>query len=316
MHRKKLGRSNLIVSEMCFGTLVMSPLQANLSLKEGRRLIEEAIDFGINFFDTAQLYRTYDYFSELSPHKKNNIIIASKSYSFEFDSMITDIEFGLRSIKRDYFDIFMLHEQDSTLTLKGHRKALEAIIKAKEQGKVRSVGISTHSVALVKSLILHPEFEVVQPIFNKEGIGYKDGTIGEQETAIKALYEAGFGVYIMKPLGGGKLYNDFLSAINYARNFPFKHSVAVGIKNRNELFVDVAIFNDEYEESLLKRLDLKEKKLFYRKDLCSFCYNCINCCPFGALSISNSKEINIDYSKCSLCGYCISNCENFALRIL
>jgi len=315
MNKRKLGKSDLLVSEMCFGTLVMSSLQANLSLREGQKLIEEAIDYDINFFDTAHLYMTYDYFANLTPRKKNNIIIASKSYSYGFDEMMGDIEFGLRSIKRDYFDIFMLHEQDSTLTLKGHKPALEAIIKAKEEGKVRSLGVSTHSVKFVKSLVLHSEFEVIHPIFNKDGIGYKDGTTNEQEEAIKALYGANFGVYLMKPLGGGKLYRDFFSALSYAKNFVFKHSVAVGVKNEEELLVDVAIFNDEYSESLEEKLNLEEKRLFYRRELCDFCYNCLNSCPFSALS-KGGEGINIDSSKCNLCGYCISECENFALRIL
>lgn len=315
MKKNKLGKSNLIVSEMCFGTLVMSPLQANLSLKEGQNLIEEAIDCDVNFFDSAQFYKTYDYFANVPTYKKNNIVITSKSYSFEFESMMEDIEFGLKSIKRDYFDIFMLHEQDSTLTLKGHKPALEAIIKAKEQGKVRSIGVSTHSVTLTKDLILHPEFDVVHPIFNLEGIGYKDGTIKEQEDAIKDLYNANFGVYLMKPLGGGKLYKSLLPALNYAKNFSFKHSVAVGIKNKDELLIDVAIFNNEYDDSFNIKLNLKEKKLFYRKELCSFCYNCLSNCPFSALS-KGDNEIIIDHSKCNLCGYCISNCENFALRIM
>lgn len=315
MKRGKLGKSDLVVSEMCFGTLVISPLQVNLPLKEGQRLIEEAIDCDVNFFDSAHIYRTYDFFADIPLHKKNNIIIASKSYSFEFDKMMEDIEFGLRSIKRDYFDLFMLHEQDSLLTLKGHKPALEAIVKAKEQGKVRSVGISTHSVTLTKNLILHPEFDVIHPIFNFEGIGYKDGTVDEQEKAIESLYNANFGIYLMKPLGGGKLYKDFLSALNYAKDFKFKHSVAVGIKNRDELLVDIAIFNNEYDESISEKLSLKEKKLFYVRDSCNLCYNCLNACPFSALSKSE-QGIIIDSLKCNLCGYCISSCENLALRII
>ena len=119
----------------------------------------------------------------------------------------------------------------------------------------------------------------------------------------------------MKPLGGGKLYKSLLPALNYAKNFSFKHSVAVGIKNKDELLIDVAIFNNEYDDSFNIKLNLKEKKLFYRKELCSFCYNCLNNCPFSALS-KGDNEIIIDHSKCNLCGYCISNCENFALRIM
>ena len=315
MKKNKLGNTDILVSELCFGTLTISPLQINLPLKTGQNLLEEAIDLDINFFDTAHIYNNYGIFTGLPQNKKNKIIIASKSYSFDYDSMMDDIEYGLKSIERDYFDIFMLHEQESVLTIKGHRKALEAMIKAREQGKIREIGVSTHNVSFVKDLLLHPEFKIIHPIFNKEGIGYRDGNVPEQEEAIKKLYNAGYGVYLMKVLGGGKLFNSFIDAINYAKNYSYKHSVAIGIKNREELHVNVSIFNEEYKESYKEKLNLKEKKLFYNKESCSMCLKCITTCSFEALS-KGENEIIINNDLCTTCGYCISCCDNFALRII
>ena len=51
MKINQLGQTGILVSELCFGTLVMGPLQANLSIQDGSELLSFAFDLGINFFD-------------------------------------------------------------------------------------------------------------------------------------------------------------------------------------------------------------------------------------------------------------------------
>ena len=57
--------------------------------------------------------------------------------------MEQSLERALRGLGRDYIDIFMLHEQESSLTLRGHGGALDYLVRAKERGLVRAVGMST-----------------------------------------------------------------------------------------------------------------------------------------------------------------------------
>ena len=57
MEKVILGSSNIEVSKLCFGSLTMTPFQANLSVKEGAELIKYAHKKGINFIDTAEIYR-------------------------------------------------------------------------------------------------------------------------------------------------------------------------------------------------------------------------------------------------------------------
>ena len=56
-----LGNTSIKVSRMCFGSLTIGPLQRNLPLAEGSSLIRTALEAGVNFIDTAQLYRNYSY---------------------------------------------------------------------------------------------------------------------------------------------------------------------------------------------------------------------------------------------------------------
>lgn len=67
----------------------------------------------------------------------------------------------------------MLHEQESLLTLKGHREALKRLKQFKDEGIIRAVGISTHFIGCVNATALFPEIEVIHPIINKRESGYK-----------------------------------------------------------------------------------------------------------------------------------------------
>ncbi len=316
MKYRILGKSQLKVSELCFGTLVISPLQANLSQQDGQKLLEFAYDQGITFFDTAELYQSYTYFKSMPSSKKKSMIIASKSYASEYDEMMKVIHNGLSEIRRDYFDIFKLHEQESVLTLKGHQGAINALKDAKKQGKIRAIGISTHSVKLCQQLLLHPEFDVIHPLFNYKAHGYMHGNLKEQEENLKQLYLADFGIYVMKPFGGGRFSFSFQKAFSYVRDFPFRHSIAIGMKNTEEIIVNIALLENTFIPGMEDMLHLSEKKLFYRKTLCAQCYQCVQACRFGVIHQNKDGGIVIDHDRCVLCGYCLSQCPHLALRLL
>ncbi|HRU42362.1 MAG TPA: aldo/keto reductase, partial [Candidatus Diapherotrites archaeon] len=58
MDYRILGSTGLRVSRLCFGSLTIGPLQAGLDIEEGASVIRAAFDMGVNFIDTAELYRT------------------------------------------------------------------------------------------------------------------------------------------------------------------------------------------------------------------------------------------------------------------
>ena len=147
MEKVKLGNTNIEVSRLCFGSLTMTPFQANLTVKEGAHLIEYAYNQGINFLDTAEIYENYGYIKEaLKGIKREDYIIASKTYAYTEEMAKNSIELALKEIGTDYIDIFMLHEQESVHTIRGHYDAIKYFLKAKDQGKIRAFGISTHKV--------------------------------------------------------------------------------------------------------------------------------------------------------------------------
>ncbi len=309
-----LGRTGILVSQICFGTLTISPLQRNLSLRDGLNVLDAAIDRGINFIDTADLYDTY-HFIKAVLKKNKDLVIATKSYAYDKTTAQGTLERVLREIGRDYVDIFLLHEQESPLTLKGHEEALQFYVRQKEKGYVRSVGISTHFVKAVHAAADMKEIDVIHPILNLKGIGIVDGTRADMERAISSAYLNGKGIYIMKALGGGHLLKDMKAAYDYILDFPYKHSVAIGMQRPEEVFANISYFTTgKVPDNLKEKLNNFKRELIVQ-DWCRGCGSCALRCRQGALTIISGKAV-VDSSKCVLCGYCASACKELAIKVI
>ena len=104
-----LGQTGLKVSELCFGILPMGPLQAELPVEAGGELLLKAMERGVNFFDTAQMYGIYPHLRYALDRYCGGLVIAGKSVASTYEDMAKAIEEGLIALNRDYFDIFLLH---------------------------------------------------------------------------------------------------------------------------------------------------------------------------------------------------------------
>ena len=158
MEYRFLGRTGLKVSRLCFGALTIGPLQAKLPLPAGAAVIRAALAAGVNFIDTADLYGTYPYIREALQGSKD-VILASKSYAYTYEDMRSHVERALTETGRDYIDIFMLHEQVSRHTLRGHHDALVYLLDAKAKGLVEKPApdVAPSTLSIIGRYILHPE---------------------------------------------------------------------------------------------------------------------------------------------------------------
>lgn len=309
-----LGQTDIKVSQLCFGSLTLGPLQQNLPLNTGVSVLNAAIEAGINFIDTAETYGTYQYIRK-ALEVKSDLVISTKSYAYTKKMAGESLTAALKSINRDYIDIFMLHEQESVYTLQGHWEALEYYLKQKKLGYIRAIGISTHRIAGVRAGIKYDEIDVIHPIINLYGIGIEDGPLEEMESAIKDAHNAGKGIIAMKPLGGGHLIPDTNRAFNYILSLPFIDSIAVGMQNKYEVSYNAKFFSGEAIESeIVSHLSKIKRKLFIH-DWCEGCGKCIDACSHGALYMIKNKTYVIE-EKCILCGYCARSCPNFCIKVI
>ncbi len=104
-----LGNTNIKVSRLCFGSLTMTPFQANLSIEEGAKLIQYAYTKGINFIDTAEIYDNYKYIKEaLKGINRKDYVIATKTYAYSKEMAEESLNLALKELDTDYIDIFFI----------------------------------------------------------------------------------------------------------------------------------------------------------------------------------------------------------------
>ncbi len=315
MDRIQLGNTGIEVSRLCFGSLTMTPFQAGLSVREGAYLIEYAYDKGINFIDTAEIYDNYEYIkTALKNINREDFHIATKTYAYTKEMARDSLDLALKELGTDYIDIFLLHEQESIHTVKGHFEAIEYFIKEKEKGKIKSIGISTHRISGALAARDVDEIEVIHPIINKDGIGIQDGTIDEMLKVIEEIHSMGKGIYAMKPLGGGHLIKEAEVAFNFVKSIPHIHSIAIGMQSTNEIDANISLLENGYiPEDLKVQISRKKRKLIVA-DYCIACGNCVGRCRQKGIDIIDGRATPNE--NCILCGYCAKTCPEFCIKVI
>ncbi|MGB2783253.1 MAG: aldo/keto reductase [Atribacterota bacterium] len=316
MKKYSLGKTGIKVTEMCFGALPIGPLQANISVEEGAKLIRAALERGINFIDTAEAYKTYPHIKKALEGHHGEVIIATKSSAKTYKKMEQSIKDALESLGRTYLDIFLLHAARVTPSVFEERAgALKCLNEYKSKGIIRAIGISTHAVGIVKRATEIKEIDIIFPIINKLGMGIIDGSVDDMVKAISEADKAGKGLYAMKALAGGHLIDQLEESFNFVRNIRGIGSIAVGMVNQEELELNLKIFNGEDVSQELLTHKIKPGKRLFILSFCKGCGTCVNTCPNNALSLENGKAV-VDHKLCILCGYCNPACPEFAIRLI
>ncbi len=319
LQEKELGNTGIRVSEFCLGLLPMSPLHADLPVKECVSIIRKAMDLGVNFFDTAEGYHSQPYLGEAMRGNRSNVIVATKSTAETYDEMARSVEKSLQELQTDYIDIYHLHAARPSVEVFDQRKsALQRLLHLKQQKVIRAVGVATHNVNTVNAAAEREDIDVVYVLVNKAGLGIVDGTVDEMVEAIKKAARSGKGLYVMKALGGGNLLYQFVEALQWARRLEGISSVSVGVVSDMELLQNLKLFGLESPETAGVSTDeiaVKEKSLLILKRFCTGCGNCVDTCPNSALSLVDGKAI-VELERCILCGYCAPKCPDFLIRLI
>lgn len=316
MKKHSLGKTGIKVTELCFGALPIGPLQANISVEKGAKLIRAALERGINFIDTAEAYKTYSHIIKALEGYNGEVIIATKSSTKTYKKMEQSIKDALESLGRSYIDIFLLHAARVTPSVFEERTgALQCLKDYKAKGIIRAIGISTHAVRIVRRAAEVKEIDIIFPIINKLGIGIIGGSVDDMVEAISKAHKAGKSLYAMKALAGGHLIDQLEESFNFVRNIRGISSIAVGMVNQEELELNLKIFNNEKIPPGLLTQKIKPGKRLFILSFCKGCGTCIKTCPNNALSLENGKAV-VDHKLCILCGYCNPVCPEFAIRLI
>ncbi|MGE0607518.1 MAG: aldo/keto reductase [Pirellulales bacterium] len=161
MQLRPLGASGLLVSPICLGTMTFgSPVSAADSV----RLTHEAIDLGINFIDTANVYEGYKRFlgspggvaeeivGQAISDRRDRVILATKvgapigpgpqDRGLSASHLLREVDRSLRRLQTDYIDLYIIHWPDKHVPIEATLAAMDQCVR---QGKVRYFGASNHS---------------------------------------------------------------------------------------------------------------------------------------------------------------------------
>jgi len=186
---KVLGRTGLKVTTVGMGCMITS---------DGS-VVERALDSGINYFDTARSYQHGNNERMVGAAlgaKRKQVVLSTKTEAQDKEGALRQLDASLRELNTDYVDIWYLHGKGSPAAILDD--LVEAQQLAKQQGKTRFIGVSTHSgqQQVLPWMAQKGVFDVVLTAYNFS----MDASMDE---AIATAAKAGMGVVAMKVMAGG-----------------------------------------------------------------------------------------------------------------
>ena len=160
MKKNKLGKTGLEITAVSFGGIVTT----DETPQDCARYVSWAIDRGVNYFDVAPTYgdAQVKLGPALAPYRKE-VWLGCKSMVRDA-GIEAELHNSLKTLKTDWFDLYQLHElktQEDVETAFAPGGAMEVLIKAKESGLIRHIGLTAHSEEAAIQALAYFDFETV-----------------------------------------------------------------------------------------------------------------------------------------------------------
>ncbi len=165
MEYRRLGRTDLVVSLLGFGTAPFGGAYGPFDPQECKRAVHLAIDEGINFFDSSPYYgRTLSEqrLGDALLGKRDKVILATKCGRYGFDEfdfsterIRASIDESLTRLRTDYLDLFQVHDVEFGDFRQIVEETLPAVRKLQQQGKARFIGITGYPLKMLIRLAEH-----------------------------------------------------------------------------------------------------------------------------------------------------------------
>ena len=314
MRKVRLGRTEISVNSNGFGAL---PIQ-RISLQDAGKLLRKAYDNGFDYFDTARYYTdSEEKMGEALANVRDRIVISTKTGAKNVGDFWKDLETSLRLLKTDYIDIYQFHNP-GFVPMPGEENGLyDAMLKAKDQGKIRHIGITNHGLERAVKAVESGLYDTLQFPFSYLSTN--------DELALSELcLRHNVGLIAMKALSGG-LITDSATAAAFIAQYPNVEPIW-GIQRESELdeFISYNLHEPVMDDEKRQRIERDRKEL--SGEFCRGCGYCLPC-PAG-IDIPNcarmslllrraplSVHLNADWQAkmskvkdCRHCGRCKSKC--------
>jgi len=315
-----LGKTGITVKKLGFGAMYLT----RISPEDSDRLLNRALDLGINYFDTASAYMdSEEKLGRVLAQRRAECIITSRSVSWRvsLEEFKKDFEQSFKRLQTDVINFYGFHSvnqpHELEMALKGPLGFLQ---EARAAGRIRHLAITGHNPVTLTEALKTGAFEMVMFPFNvieREAL----------QTLITTANQLGVATSIMKPLAGGVIESKAL-----ALRFFLNHSVDVitpGMMSLKELEENFRVINEGRPLSLEELGKLEEEVRELGKEFCRRCSYCMPCehgimIPFVHMLHMKcyGKEMNDDVvytlqlakrmlpqlETCDACGKCMEKC--------
>jgi aryl-alcohol dehydrogenase-like predicted oxidoreductase len=213
MRMRTLGGTGIQVSSYCLGAMMFGAW-GNTDHEDSIRIIHTALDAGINFIDTADVYsqgESEEIVGQALRGRRENIVLATKAHATMGDDpnmsgnsrrwIVREVENSLRRLGTDYIDLYQMHRPDPATDVDETLSALSDLVHA---GKVRAIGSSTFPAEQIVEAQWTAERRGRER-FRSEQPPYSIFVRGIEAAVLPACARYGMGVIAWSPLAGGWL---------------------------------------------------------------------------------------------------------------
>ena len=316
---KILGITGLRVKTLGFGGI---PIQ-RISEEESIEVVRRCYELGMNYYDTARNYTvSEERIGKALEDVRDKVYIATKSGRRTAEEVEKELKISLKNLRTDYIDVYQLHNityQEQWEQVRAPGGAMEALINAKEEGKIKHISVTSHSPDLSIELVKSGLFETLL-------IPYNYLTPKPAEVLLPLCKELNVGTIIMKPFGGGA-FSNANTALKYVYSNPDVDLVIPGVMSIAEVEENREVWQGDLtltqEELALIERDKEELGNQFCRG-CNYCQPCPQEIPISTIlraekqtlrrmgwSDSRAKSIAAAIAKgetCLECGECESRC--------
>ncbi len=316
-----LGRTGLRITAVSLGCMVAP-----------EEVIAKALDMGINFFDTAHSYKTGRNEWEVGrvlKGKRDKAYICTKMAKRSTDAMLKELDTSLKRLQTDHVDLLLTHgaTNGADVTNEAYIAALQ---KAKEQGKTRFIGLSTH-ISVAECIEAAVEAKIYDAVLTKYNFSSEQAVTN----AIAKAKAAGVGIIAMKTQNGGDLPKTLpfptggltrhQAALRWALDDENVSCAIPGCRSLKHLEENFAVMGKRL--GYLDRRRLERHAIATAGVYCTGCGECDGTCPMGveipevrrcymyldgyqdpALASENYRTVAVNAASCTDCETCTARC--------
>ena len=275
---RTLGRTGLKITVVSFGAMLTPEAE----------VLKVAFDHGVNYVDTARRYmdgKNEEIVAKALKGRRDKIYVATKtrSDSYTKEAIFKDVEESLMALETDYIDVIQLHVlRRETKDRIFSSETREALIKLKEQGKVRFFGVTAH---MGQAEVLNALVNDRDRFFDTALVGYNFQSRADVKEAIARAARANIGIIAMKTLAGGYQtralgpISPYQAALKWVIQNTHVTAAIPCMRDMAELREDIAVMGMKFghiDNLILKRYGAGVKHYY-----CHLCGECETTCPKG-----------------------------------